>query len=75
MLASFLCSVEPDLIIGSRTQKVQMNRSEVESFPPEVAHKLKTYVYRLIDPRNGETSMSGRAKATESFRISMSSRA
>jgi hypothetical protein len=28
---------------------------EIASFTPEVAEKLKTYVYRLIDPRNGET--------------------
>src|SRR6266702_1887481 len=27
----------------------------VESFPPEVRHRLGWYVYRLIDPRNGET--------------------
>lgn len=29
--------------------------NDVTSFTPEVAEKLKTYVYRLIDPRNGET--------------------
>jgi len=34
--------------------------SEIESFPPEVAKKLKTYVYRLIDPRNGETFYVGK---------------
>src|SRR6266550_8689746 len=27
----------------------------IESFPPEVRHRLGWYVYRLIDPRNGET--------------------
>jgi hypothetical protein len=27
----------------------------IESFPPEVRHRLGWYVHRLIDPRNGET--------------------
>jgi len=44
-----------------------MNRSEVDSFPPEVAHKLKTYVYRLIDPRNGETFYVGKGKGNRVF--------
>jgi hypothetical protein len=34
--------------------------AEGDSFPPDVAQKLKTYVYRLIDPRNGETFYVGR---------------
>ena len=29
--------------------------TEPKAFTPEVAEKLQTYVYRLIDPRNGET--------------------
>jgi hypothetical protein len=29
------------------------------SFPPGVATKLRTCVYRLIDPRNGETFYIG----------------
>ena len=32
-----------------------MNQSELESFSSAVVHRLKTYVYRLIDPRNEET--------------------
>ena len=31
-----------------------------DSFPSEVADKLKWYVYRLIDPRNGETFYVGK---------------
>ena len=31
-----------------------------DSFPPEVTAKLKTYVYRLIDPRNGGTFYVGK---------------
>ena len=27
----------------------------MKAFPPEVIAELKTYVYRLIGPRNGET--------------------
>ena len=44
-----------------------MNRPENESFPPEVAAKLETYVYRLIDPRNGETFYVGKSKGDRVF--------
>ncbi len=27
---------------------------EYSKFPPEVTEPLKNYVYRLVDPRNGE---------------------
>lgn len=40
---------------GSNTRGVVL-----EKFPPEVIDKLKNYVYRLIDPRNGETFYVGR---------------
>jgi hypothetical protein len=39
-----------------------MSHSDFENFPPEVARKLKSYVYRLIDPRNGETFYIGKGK-------------
>jgi hypothetical protein len=39
----------------------------LKSFPPEVAEKLKTYVYRLIDPRNGETFYVGKGKGSRVF--------
>ena len=32
----------------------------LESFPPEVIQQLRWYVYRLIDPRNGETFYIGK---------------
>lgn len=38
-----------------------------QSFSPEVARKLKTYVYRLIDPRNGETFYIGKGKGNRVF--------
>jgi len=38
-----------------------------ENFPPGVARKLKTYVYRLIDPRNGETFYVGKGKENRVF--------
>ncbi len=39
----------------------------MESFSPEVIEKLKTYVYRLIDPRNGETFYVGKGKDNRVF--------
>jgi len=44
-----------------------MKKSDIESFPPYVARKLKTYVYRLIDPRNGETFYIGKGKGNRVF--------
>ena len=35
-----------------------------DSFPAGVAEQLKWYVYRLIDPRNGETFYVGKGRAT-----------
>jgi hypothetical protein len=37
------------------------------AFPPEVMEKLRTYVYRLIDPRNGETFYIGKGKGNRVF--------
>ena len=44
-----------------------MNQPELESFPAEVALRLKTYVYRLIDPRNGETFYVGKGQGNRVF--------
>jgi len=44
-----------------------MNRPEIESFPVEVVRKLKTYVYRLIDSRNGETFYVGKGQGDRVF--------
>jgi hypothetical protein len=41
--------------------------TELTSFTPEVAEKLKTYVYRLIDPRNGETFYVGKGRGNRVF--------
>ncbi|WP_218138802.1 hypothetical protein [Nitrosomonas sp. Nm58] len=38
-----------------------------DSFPADVAAELKTYVYRLIDPRNGETFYVGKGKGNRVF--------
>lgn len=38
-----------------------------ESFSPAVTRKLKFYVYRLIDPRNGETFYVGKGKGNRVF--------
>lgn len=40
---------------------------DVHSFPIEVSEKLKTYVYRLIDPRNGEAFYVGKGKGDRVF--------
>jgi uncharacterized protein len=44
-----------------------MNRRDLDSFPEGVARRLKTYVYRLIDPRNGETFYVGKGKGDRVF--------
>jgi hypothetical protein len=47
--------------------EVRMNQADIESFPAEVSHKLQTYVYRLIDPRNGETFYVGKGQGNRVF--------
>lgn len=44
-----------------------MKRQDSQSFPPEVAKNLQTYVYRLIDPRNGETFYVGKGNGDRVF--------
>jgi len=39
----------------------------LHAFPPGVASKIKNYVYRLIDPRNGETFYIGKGKSNRVF--------
>ncbi|MNF81194.1 hypothetical protein D3C85_1080840 [compost metagenome] len=39
----------------------------IDTFPPEVVEKLQCYVYRLIDPRNGETFYVGKGKGNRVF--------
>ncbi len=41
--------------------------ARVTSFSSEVGAKLKTYVYRLIDPRNGDTFYVGKGKGNRVF--------
>jgi len=43
------------------------NPVNTENFPSGVTAKLKTYVYRLIDPRNGETFYIGKGKGNRVF--------
>ena len=40
---------------------------QAQSFPTEVAERLRWYVYRLIDPRNGETFYVGKGKGDRIF--------
>jgi len=39
----------------------------IEHFSPEAADRLKWYVYRLIDPRNGETFYVGKGRGNRVF--------
>ena len=42
-------------------------KMQTDRFPADVAKKLKTYVYRLIDPRNGETFYIGKGVGDRVF--------
>jgi hypothetical protein len=44
-----------------------MSNNKIEKFPNEVIDELKYYVYRLIDPRNGETFYVGKGKGNRVF--------
>ncbi|NDY73088.1 hypothetical protein DO021_15505 [Desulfobacter hydrogenophilus] len=44
-----------------------MLKKNGDRFPSEVISKLKNYVYRLIDPRNGETFYVGKGKGNRIF--------
>jgi hypothetical protein len=44
-----------------------MEQNHRDKFPPEVSRRLQTYVYRLIDPRNGETFYVGKGKGDRVF--------
>jgi len=41
--------------------------NEITTFTPEVTEKLRMYVYRLIDPRNGETFYVGKGQGNRVF--------
>ena len=55
------------LLECSPTWEFHAMQSENDAFPPGVAEKLKTYVYRLIDPRNGETFYVGKGRGNRVF--------
>lgn len=44
-----------------------MTQINSESFSEDVTRELKTYVYRLIDPRNGETFYVGKGQGNRVF--------
>lgn len=44
-----------------------MTYNEITEFPQEVIDEIKYYVYRLIDPRNGETFYVGKGKGNRVF--------
>lgn len=44
-----------------------MDMKPSDAFAPDVCQRLKTYVYRLIDPRNGETFYVGKGQGNRVF--------
>jgi hypothetical protein len=68
--ATTRCGLTPYPIPLSKTgqmmHEARMKQPE-ESFPADVVSNLKTYVYRLIDPRNGETFYVGMGKGNRVF--------
>jgi len=44
-----------------------MSNFKLEEFPPEVIEELNYYVYRLIDPRNGDTFYIGKGQGNRVF--------
>lgn len=44
-----------------------MNQYNISEFPTEVINELKCYVYRLIDPRNGDTFYVGKGQGNRVF--------
>ena len=42
-------------------------RMSTEQFPEKLADEIKYYVYRLIDPRNGQTFYVGKGKGNRVF--------
>jgi len=54
-------------VFGGHGSEGRMDSQEVDSFPPEVTRRLKTYVYRLIDPRNGESFYIGKGRGDRVF--------
>ena len=40
---------------------------QMDNFAPEVIERLKWYVYRLVDPRSGETFYIGKGKGNRVF--------
>jgi hypothetical protein len=49
------------------THETVFEGNVMDRFPEEVARNLKWYVYRLIDPRNGETFYVGKGKGNRVF--------
>jgi hypothetical protein len=52
---------------GQQRHQILTKQPETLSFPADVVQKLKTYVYRLIDPRNGETFYVGKGHGNRVF--------
>jgi len=60
-------AAEPRAVRRHQTLEDAMMQPDIDSFPEEVTRQLKTYVYRLIDPRNGETFYVGKGQGNRVF--------
>ncbi len=58
---------EPQSAAAASTDDQPTSSPAGDSFSREVADKLRTYVYRLIDPRNGETFYVGKGQGNRVF--------
>ena len=57
-------------MVSEETMATSRRQNEIQDgtrFTSEVAARLKTYVYRLIDPRNGETFYIGKGRGNRVF--------
>lgn len=51
----------------TRTRRHNKIMAEITHFPPNVSKELKFYVYKLIDPRNGQVFYVGKGKGNRVF--------
>src|SRR5487761_2181843 len=59
--------VQPRQVHAAKKSEGAVVPEKAEFFSADVAAKLGTYVYRLIDPRNGETFYVGKGKGNRVF--------
>ena len=48
-------------------RRLTIKKEEIKEFSPEVCREIGYYVYRLVDPRNGQTFYVGKGKNNRVF--------